>query len=232
MTTTTSPSVPRSASPSSRGVVAIVFGGLVAVGAILAATLGALALWGDGKKDGDGYLSTGTDHYETTTHALMTDDLDFDAVYPGFGGDSFGEVRLRATSNDGKPVFVGIARTDDVERYLGDTRHTDVTDVDFDPFDPTYRDFDGPAPAAPGAQDLWVASAEGPGRQTLDWDTKGGDYSVVVMNADASSGVDVGVRAGAKLGFLEPLGYGLLGGGLVALALGGGLILAGVRSRN
>lgn len=231
-TTAPSPYVPRSSSPSSGGVVAIVIGGLVAVGAILAATLGALALWGDGKKDADGYLATGTDHYETMTHALMTDDLDFDAVYPGFDGDPFGKVRLQATSRDGKPVFVGIARTEDAAKYLAGTRYTDVTDVDYDPFDPTYRDYTGSVPARPGDQDIWVASAEGSGKQTVDWKAKDGDYSVVVMNADASSSVDVGVRAGAELGFLRDLGYGLLGGGLLALALGAGVIVAGVRSRD
>ena len=52
------------------------------------------------------------------------------------------------------------------------------------------------------------------------------------MNADASAGVDTGVKAGAKLGWLSPLGYGLLGGGLLVLALGGGLMVAGIRSRR
>jgi hypothetical protein len=230
MTATTTPYT--STAPTSGGVVAIVSGALLALTALVLATVGGIALWGHAQKGSDGYLSTGTDHYETTTHALRTDDLDFDGVYPGFGGDAFGQVRLRATSNDGKPVFVGIAKSDDVERYLENTRHTDVTDVDYDPFDPSYRDFDGSAPARPAEQDFWVASSQGGGSQTLDWKAREGDWSVVVMNQDASAGVDVGVKAGAKLGFLEPLGYGLLGIGLLVLAAGGALIAGGVRSRR
>jgi hypothetical protein len=230
MTTATSPIT--NTTPTSGGVVAIVAGGLLAVVALVVLTVGGLALWGDSKKDGDGYLSTGTDRFHTTTHALSTDNLDFDGVYPEFGGDSFGKVRLQATSRDGKPVFVGVAPTGDVDRYLDGTRHTDITDVDYDPFDPSYRDFDGSAPSRPAGQDIWAASAHGGGTQTLDWKVRDGDWSVVVMNDDASAGVDAGVKAGAKLGFLEPLGYGLLGGGLLVLLAGGALIAGGVRSRS
>lgn len=230
MTTTTLPYT--QTAPTSRGVLAIVFGGLIATVAVCIAALGAVALWGDSQKDASGYLSTGTDRYATSTHALTTDDLDFDAVYPGFGGEELGSTRLQATSRDGKPVFVGVARDTDVARYLDGTRHTDVTDVNFDPFEPTYRDFDGAVPAAPASQDFWAASTHGPGTQTLDWKAREGHWSVVVMNADASAGVDTGVKAGAKLGWLSPLGYGLLGGGLLVLALGGGLMVAGIRSRR
>jgi hypothetical protein len=218
--------------PTSGGVVAIVAGGILAAVALVIATVGGIALWGDSQKDSAGYLSTGTDRFHTTTHALSTDDVDFDGIYPGLGGDAFGKIRLQATSNDGKPVFVGIAESADVERYLGNTRHTDVTDVDYDPFDATYRDFDGPAPARPADQDIWVASAHGGGTQTLDWKVRDGDWSVVVMNEDASAGVDAGVKAGAELGFLDTLGWGLLGGGLLVLAAGGALIAGGVRSRS
>ncbi len=230
MTTATSPY--RNTAPTSGGVVAIVAGGLLTTLALVILTIGGLALWGDSKKNDDGYLSTGTDRFHTTTHALSTDDLDFDGIYPGFGGDAFGKVRLQATSRDDKPVFVGVARTADADRYLEDTRHTDITDVDYDPFDPSYRDFDGKAPARPVEQDIWAASTHGEGTQTLDWKAREGNWTVVVMNEDGSAGVDTGVRAGAKLGFLEPLGYGLLAGGLLVLAAGGALIGGGVRSRR
>ena len=112
-------------------------------------------------------------------------------------------MRLQATSRDDKPVFVGVARTADADRYLEGTRHTDITDVDYDPFDPSYRDFDGKAPARPVEQDIWAASTHGEGTQTLDWKAREGDWTVVVMNEDGSAGVDTGVRAGAKLGFLD-----------------------------
>ncbi len=230
MTAITSP-LPRTA-PSPGGVAAIVAGGLFSLLALVLATVGAISLWGHSQKGADGFISTGTDRYQTATYALATSDLDFDDVYDGFGGDAFGTVRLRATSNEGKPVFVGVAKTADVERFLGHTRHTNIAQVDFDPFDATYQDFDGARPDRPGDQRFWAASSAGGGTQTLDWKAQTGDWSVVVMNADASEGVDVGVKAGAKLAFLEPLGYGLLGIGLLVLAAGGALIAGGVRSRR
>ena len=39
----------------------------------------------------------------------------------------------------------------------------------------------------------------GAGAQELTWTPREGDWSVVVMNADATSGVDVAVKAGAEL---------------------------------
>ena len=73
-----------------------------------------------------------------------------------------------------------------------------------------------PAPAAPASKRIWAASAHGTGMQTVTWDVKHGDWSVVVMNADGSRGVDTGVSAGADFPILSALAWGSVGGGLVA----------------
>ena len=93
-----------------------------------------------------------------------------------------------AASNNGKPVFVGIARTADVDRYLRGTAHTSVTDVDTSPFNARATARVPPPSARPvrPTQSFWAASARGTGRSTLTWDVRDGDWSVVVMNADAS----------------------------------------------
>jgi len=39
----------------------------------------------------------------------------------------------------GAAIFVGIARHDDVERFLAASAHDELTDVSLDPFAPTYR---------------------------------------------------------------------------------------------
>ena len=117
--------------------------------ALLVLSGGAALLWGESQKDQDGYLHTKTDRFHTRTYALATDNLDVDT-----GGasrvlthDLFGTVRVKAHSNDGKPVFIGIARTKDVDRYLQGTAHSRVTDVDTSPFRATYRPSDGTARA-------------------------------------------------------------------------------------
>jgi hypothetical protein len=77
---------------------------------------GALALWGDSQKGSDGYLSTHTHRFEAPGRALATDNLDVDlgGVDSIADTDDLGTVKVTAESRDGKPVFVGIARTTDV----------------------------------------------------------------------------------------------------------------------
>lgn len=212
---------------------------LVAASVLGLASLGLLALgggllWADSKKDDGGYLSTGRDPFTTETYALATENLDIDATGAGWiiDEDRYGKVRLRAESRDGKPVFVGIARTRDAERYLRDVRHDLLTDIDYDPFDAQYREVGGSgSPGVPGAERFWAASAQGSGTQTLTWDVEHGDWSAVVMNADASRGVDVELSAGAEVPFLEPAGWGALIAGLVAFALAAVLTFVGLRTQ-
>jgi hypothetical protein len=212
-----------------------------AVTALIATALvlgGSLALYGELEKDDDGYLTTDAHRFSADTRALATENLDVDlgegdwVVRP----DDLGKVRLEAESRDGKELFVGIASTSDVERYLGGVPHTTVRDVEagpFDSFDVDYTRHPGHGrPASPEHADIWVASNQGAGTQEVDWEIKDGDWSVVVMNADGSLGVDADVSAGADIPFLNELGWTALGSGSFALVLGIGLIVLGVRRSN
>jgi hypothetical protein len=140
--------------------------------------------------------------------------LDFDEDGPGTLLDEalYGHLRLKVESHGDRPVFVGIARTADVERYLGETAHSVVTDVSLDPFEADYRRHGGARPPAdPADQHFWVASAHGSSPQTVTWKVRNGGGSIVVMNADGSRGVDAGVSAGASLPILTPVAWGLTG---------------------
>lgn len=202
--------------------------GLVAVG-ILAA--GGLALWGDSKKDDAGYLSTGSHRVAGDGRALVTDDLDIDLDGVGVvGSGDAGKLRLKVDSDADKPVFVGIAPTSYVSAYLRGVEHSAVTDVDYAPFHADYeRQAGARRPEPPAGQDFWTASAHGSGTQTLDWKVDDGSWSVVVMNADGSTGVSAAVSAGAKIPFLAAIGWGALGVGLVLLAGAAALMVLGVR---
>lgn len=206
--------------------------GVVGLVALVLLVAGGIALWANGQKGDDGYLATGSDRFATSTYALATENLDVDSQGPGWliNADRYGKVRLKVDSRAGKPVFVGIAPTSAVTRYLRDTSHATVTDVSYSPFRAEYRTQRAGGPAAlPGDQRFWVASAHGPGRQTLTWDVKHGSWSIVVMNADGSRGVDAGVSAGADVPILSAVGWGALGGGLVLLIASGALVFVGVR---
>ena len=223
--------------PSRRGsrTAAIVVASMLGVLSLATGAAGAVALWGDSQRDEQGYFSTATHRYTASTSALTTEEIDLDADIPGWlAGDdgSYGDVRLRVAAGDGGPVFAGIARTADVERYLADASYTEVTDVDTDPFEAAYADRGGAGrPADPAGEDIWVASTQGAGQQTLDWEIRDGRWSVVVMNPDGSRGIDADVSAGVNIGILAPIGWSLLGGGALLLLGAAGVGYAGVRRR-
>ena len=212
-------------------VIASAVAGLLAI-AFLAA--GAALLWGDAQKDRDGYFTTAHEPFATATNALATDNLDVDLDGAGrlVDRDGFGRIRIEAEPRNGKPLFVGIAPTRDVAAYLRGTPHTTVTDIEYDPFDASYRDHRGSrAPQRPGDQRFWAASAHGAGTQTVTWDVADGDWSVVVMNEDGSRAVDAAVGAGAKVPFLAPAGWAALGAGVLLAAAAGAALVAAVRRR-
>jgi hypothetical protein len=207
-------------------------GAIASLIAIALVAGGALALWGDSQKDDDGYLRTDTARFTADTRALATDNVDVDLGDADFmaHSDDLGKVTVSAQSRDGKPVFVGIARTSDVERYLANVPYTTVNDIDVDPFDADYERHAGQRhPVSPEHAGIWQASSNGQGKQTIDWDIDDGDYSVVVMNADGSLGVDADVSTGANIPFLDDLGWSAIGSGAFALILGLGLIALAVR---
>jgi hypothetical protein len=212
------------------GILAALFGAL-----LLAA--GGFALWLDQtQRDSDGYLTTPSERLQTATFALASTGLDIAHPRgPDFATnpDRFGHVKVEATSLDGRPLFVGIGPESAVDRYLSGVAHDEVTSLDFHPFRATYERSAGGAPRThPAAQRFWAARATGSAKATLRWDVAAGDWSVVVMNANGSRGVDVDVSVGARLGFLIWVAVGLLiAGALVAVGSGVLIYLAFRRPR-
>jgi hypothetical protein len=210
----------------------IVTGSLASLFALGLLAVGTLAFVGESQKDSDGYLSTDTHQFEGGTRALATENLDVDLDAGDFVLDTedLGKVRLEVESRNDKPVFVGIARTSDVDDYLAGVSHTTVTDVDTSPFDADYDDHAGDRrPVAPADSHIWAASEHGSGKQTLHWQIEDGDYSVVVMNADGSPGVDADVSTGANVPFLDEIGWSALASGGFVLVLGIALLVTGIR---
>jgi hypothetical protein len=226
-----SPATPRRSSGGR--IAAVIVGsllGLVSLGVLAA---GGAAFWANGQKDDDGYLSTRTERFHTSTPALRTENLDVDlgGTASVLDNDLYGKVRLRVTPHTSKDVFVGIARTSDVTRYLRGTAHTSVTDLDYHPFRADYSTSAGARrAAAPTTRHIWAAQVHGSGAQTLTWDVADGNWSVVVMNADGSPGVDAGVSAGANVPFLNEVAWIAIGIGTVLLVGSVALVYAGVRT--
>ncbi len=101
------------------------------------------------------------------------------------------DIRLTVSGRPEDSLFVGIARTDEVDVYLAGAAHDEVTDG---AGKPTYRRVPAtssatPSPSVPADQTFWAAHAVGRGTVPLEWKVASGSWSVVVMNADASPGV-------------------------------------------
>jgi hypothetical protein len=210
----------------------VVTGSLASLLAAGLLAIGGLALWGDSQKDSDGYLSTDTHQFEAGTRALATENLDVDLDVGDWVMDTndLGKARVQVESRDDKPVFVGIARTSDVENYLQGVSHSTLTDVDTSPFEASYDDHSGDRrPVAPAESNIWTASQQGSGKQTLNWEIKDGDWSVVVMNADGSAGVDADISTGANIPFLDDIGWSAIGSGGFVLIVGVALLVMGIR---
>jgi hypothetical protein len=214
-------------------IAAIVAAGATALLSLGFLGTGATLLWADSEADKQGYISTGSERFSSSGHALATDNLDIELDGPeALLDEAAGKLRVEADAHGDKPVFVGIAPTNEVDEYLRGSAHDLVTDVDFSPFEADYSTRDGSATPAPPAQErFWAATAQGAGDQSLTWDVEDGDWSVVVMNADGSRGVDADVGAGVRISWLDDAGLVSLTTGFVLLVLAGGLVYLAVRTR-
>jgi hypothetical protein len=222
MTSYATPLTPTAAPRRDRSgpALAIVGGSIAAVVAVLLLVASIASFWGSD------FHGTATHTYATPTRALTTENLDVGTGVPGWLEGRLGTIRV---DPQGAGAFVGVARTSDVNAYLDQVGHDEITDLDFDPFsiDTARRAGEG-RPAMPTAQTFWAATATG-GRR-LEWKVREGDWTVVLMNEDASPGVSVDAKVAAKLPILGGLGWGLGIAGVV-VGLGGiALIVLGARA--
>ena len=190
------------------------FGLGLPAGALVAADLAA--------RDDAGFLMSGTQPLSTTTYALVSTNMDLHVdAPPDFTPESLiGEAKLTVDPRGGKAVFIGIAPSARVEDYLGGVERAVLTDIRNGR--PVLDQQGTGAPeVAPDQVDIWVAQSSGSGPRSITWTPENGDWTVVVMNADASPRVSVDAAAGA-----EVPGLGWVIGALLTLA--GLALLAGV----
>jgi hypothetical protein len=184
------------------------------------------------KRDGTGYFATHTHHYQTSSYALSTESLDVGGVT---GALEAGLVRLRiaVTSRNGtKPLFIGIARTADVDRYLTGVERDELRNIEFNPFKIDYRRLGGDAPTAPSTQSFWQARAGGTGTQTLSWPVEKGKWTFVAMNADGSRSVSVDAQLAAHLSGAWWFVAAFVALGALSLAGGVALLRLGLRGNS
>jgi hypothetical protein len=214
-----------------RSVRRLVFGSLALLAALALIGSAIAAIVGlETNRDASGYFTTHTHHYETSSYALSTENLDVGGVT---GALEAGLLRLRitATSTDAaKPLFIGIAHTGDVQRYLARVEHDELRDIKFDPFKIDYRRLGTRAPtAAPSSRSFWQTYASGIGAQTISWPVKTGHWSAVVMNDDGSRKVTVNAQVAARLSGAWWFVATLIALGALSLVGGIALLRSGAR---
>jgi hypothetical protein len=211
-------------------IAALASGTLLVVVSLALLAAGGTGLWADRTQRESGYATTSVHRFSTSAPALVTESthLGSAGVEWLYAPDLLGKVRIRVTpASSGSALFVGIGRTADVDRYLAGANHTVISDF----FGNKTHSVDGGAPgSAPGAQHFWVASSTGSGERTVVWKASKGSWTVVVMNANARPGIDVGADLGARFPALLWIAVGLLVAGAVFMAGGVLLILGAIRN--
>jgi hypothetical protein len=215
-------------------IAAIVGGVLLVIIGLAAFVPGGFLFWAHGtQRDSAGFYETSSHVLSTSAYALTTPDVDLDAEpwnWRWIPKGATAAVRIGAESASSAPLFIGIGPTDRVSQYLAGVAHDEVTN--FAPWSKAieYRHTDGGAPrSAPGEQDFWVATQEGSGTQSLEWQVQGGNWTAVIMNADGSAQVAASVGLGARFGALMYIALGLTVAGVFLLAVGTVLIVLGAR---
>ena len=217
---------PREDAWTTRRITTAVVGALLGLVALVLLGAGGTAMWADLTKRDAGYVTTDIHQFSTAGSALATKPTELGSAGLGwlYGPDVLGKVRIRVTPrSSGGPLFVGIAPSADVDRYLTGVQHTVISDF----WDESVKPVAGDSPnSAPGSQRFWAAQTSGTGSQTLVWEASEGSWTVVVMNADGRPGLDVDADLGAEMPPLVWIALGLLVAGLVFMA-GALLLVAG-----
>ena len=212
-------------------ITALVVGALLVLVSLVLLGSGGTAVWADRTQRDAGYATTDVHQFSASGSALSTVSTELGSSGVGwlYAPSLLGDVRIRVTpTSAGGPLFVGIGRSTDVDRYLAGVNHTVITEFWGD----KTKTVSGGAPASPPAnQDFWVASSTGSGTRTVTWDPTDGSWTVVVMNADGRPGIDIGADLGAKVTALPWIALGFLATGAVFL-VGGGLLIAGAILRD
>lgn len=209
------------------GIIALV----VAVGAI---SIGGLSVWGHlAKADEDGFMPGNTADLARDSHAIVVNnDMESgDKAVSTTTSNDFLMInritsKVKASNNDpSKEIFIGIGKDSDVESYLSGIEYHEMPFLQDDTLPIVIRTESrhsgSSQPTNPQAEVFWIASAYGQGTQAAEWEYDDSDYSIVLMNADGSAGVNISAATSSKSSpswLVWGIVYVLVG--VVALAVG------------
>lgn len=199
------------------GVVLLITGTLIGLVGLALMAAGAGLGWALAtQRDDTGFFTTPEERFETDRYAITSDRIELGDPGPDdwWADRDLASVKVVADSAGDGAMFIGIGSENEVENYLAGVPHDEITDVNFDPFEPTYsgQHVGGRAtPEPPTRQSFWVAQDSGVGTLSMVWDLEPGNWAIVMMNADGSDGVVADVEIGARIDFRLPIPSGCQG---------------------
>jgi hypothetical protein len=197
---------------------------LASIAAFLLLIGGALIVIHATQRDHDGYYTSSSFRLAAPGYAITSEQLDLAG-----GGTSTlakdaaqlsGSLRIRAVSADRMPIFVGIARQTDADRYLDGVARKEVVDGAGAHSRTVTRPGHAPV-GTPADQHIWQASSSGTGTRTMTWKIRPGRWTVAIMNADATRGIHANVRVGLKTKLILWIGLASLATALLVAGAAG-----------
>ena len=218
-------------------IILLIFGSIIVLISFGLIAGGGTLLWADAKYvDSEGFLTSDTLRIERDSYAVVAGPIEIDEValdvLRTMGVITIFEFE-GMNNNPSKQIFMGVADEADLNNYLNNVNYDEITSIDFgwhlDFDEVTYVDHPGNStPSSPSSETIWTASADGAATQTLEWETEVGSYSIVMMNADGSSDIDLDIVFKAKIPSIVRYAVGLLVAGIILLIIGGLMVFFAV----
>lgn len=150
-------------------------------------------------------------------------------IEPGARGDGDGAVEVTVTADS--PFTLAVGRTSDVEAWVGDAAHLDVTGISEDTLSTERVDGEDTVPD-PSGSDLWISEEPGEGTLTYRWsEPLEGDWSILLAaDGEAPAPTDVSVTRPNDRS--TPFALPLIIGGALVVVLGIALLFIAPRSHG
>ncbi|MFX0205825.1 MAG: zinc ribbon domain-containing protein [Candidatus Hodarchaeota archaeon] len=174
---------------------------------------------------------------EPTAYAVIVNP---NVYVPDLGNIHLVNIKFKAESLSAKDLFIGLAPKSQVLKFVENVSHIEITSINSEDQDSSFGDWrdDFEVVFVPGTQALnlsdppfWIEESTG-SSTVLPWYPEEGQYILVIMNTDASQGMELQYRQGIKFEIFRIIGIIFLVISLFGVSIGALLIYAGYSARK